>query len=156
MHGSRGLPWAVFAVIKPGSFIGAGQKRSSEDLQLRKDNLKASLSPIFIVQLPIAWGAVVVATSGSLMNSKTHEFVELSTALFSWAYTPPMAPANICERLAWGCFFFPRFLDPERLKCRYLTLNFRSRRLHVSCWRCSCAFMLMLKQDVSDSWKGTI
>ena len=87
MHGSRGLPWAVFAVIKPGSFIGAGQKRSSEDLQLRKDNLKASLSPIFIVQIPIAWGAVDVATSGSLMNSKTHEFVELSTALFSWAYT---------------------------------------------------------------------
>ena len=148
MHGSRGLPWAVFAVIKPGSFIGAGQKRSSEDLQLRKDNLKASLSPIFIVQLPIAWGAVVVATSGSLMNSKTHEFVELSMALFSWAYTH-----GSCEYL-WktcvGVFFLPPISWSGKAEVQISHTELQKQKIARQ------LLEVQLCIYVNDSWKGTI
>ena len=65
-----------------------------------------------------------------------------------------------------NCFFFefffkfliymiPRVFDTERLKCRHLIMNLRSRRFRGSFWRFSCAFVVDVKTGCQQLWKAT-
>ena len=47
-----------------------------------------------------------------------------------------------CFSLSFSIYMIPPAFDTERLKCRHLTMNLRSRRLRGSFWRFSCAFVV--------------
>ena len=104
---------------------------SSEDLQLRKENLEASLS-------------VNISYFHRAISNRKGHCSSFSGSVDSACGTPQhmsLCQMGSCESSAvkdlHGVFL--RVLDPER-QCRHLTMNFRSRRLHDSCWRFSCAF----------------
>ena len=130
------------------------QVSSWEELQLRKDDLEAhAYSWWKHVKTHVLPPQVPQLLRPALINSKNTWICGTASRMVDFELTPLFCIHHrslsiLCETLVWLCCSWILslvggdlgggplgFLDLERLKCRYLIVTFRSRRLRVSYWR---------------------